>query len=175
MNTDFRGRILNPFLKLVLKCRSSLILTAFLLPFSSYSGPTSSGLQISATNGTANVSWTGSGYWLQAADLLGDPLAWYNSPWSASGTSPKFSTSVPMDSSTRFFRLVSSSFLPPPTGMQAVAGDSNMYVTWDTVSNAISYNLYMATAPGVTPFNYNSLPNGAVLAGFTPGPAAARR
>ncbi|MEJ0089347.1 MAG: hypothetical protein WDM80_06325 [Limisphaerales bacterium] len=167
MNANFREGILCPFLKPVSKSFFLATLFALLLPYKGYCPPPNPSLQIQPTNGTASVSWAGSGYWLQAADQLGDPLWWYNSPWTASGGGPQFTTTVPMDSNMRFFRLVSSSFLPPPTGMRAMAGDGLMYVTWDTVSNAVSYNLYLATAPGVTPLNYNSLPNGEVLAGFS--------
>ena len=166
MNANFRERVFIPFLKLVSKSLFLLALGAFLYPYSGYTGPPGSLLCISATNGTANVSWTGNGYWLQAADLLDDPLSWYNSPWSAEGTDPQFNSHVPMDSSMRFFRLVSSSFLPPPTGMRATAGDSLMYVSWDAVSNAITYNLYLASAPGITPLNYSSLPDGMKLSGL---------
>ena len=67
--------------------------------------------------------------------------------------------------SALFFRLVSSPFLPPPAGLTAQSGDSVMYVNWDAVSNAVTYNLYFATQPGVTPANYQSLANGAELQG----------
>lgn len=125
-------------------------------------------LSIQAANGTAQVSWStnASGYWLQASDILNDPLEWYNSPWPVSAGA-QFSALVPMTSPDLFFRLISSPFLPPPTGLLAEAGDSLMYVTWDSVSNALTYNLYFASDPSVSPSNYGSLPNGGVLQGLT--------
>ncbi len=169
MIANFRERIFRPFLKLVLK--SFLVTTAWcalLTPHEGYCPPAAPELQIQAAHGTAIVSWSGSpDFMLQAADQLGDPLSWYNSPWSSLGAGQSTFTSVPMDSDMRFFRLIYSSFLPPPTGMRAEAGDSLMYVTWDAVSNADSYNLYMASTPGVTPLNYSSLPGGMKLAGFS--------
>ena len=128
--------------------------------------PSNPVLQIQTTNRTAILSWSATSFWLQAAEDISSPLAWYNSPWAAGGISPQFSAAVPMDADARFFRLVSSPFLPPPTGLRASAGDSVIYVTWESVSNAVSYNLYFATVSGVTPANYNSLPGGTRLPGL---------
>ncbi|MGA3265582.1 MAG: carboxypeptidase regulatory-like domain-containing protein [Verrucomicrobiota bacterium] len=129
-----------------------------------FAGPN---LQIQATNNTALVSWSGSGYWLQAAQDLSSPLDWYNAPWTVAGAGPQFSSTVPMVPNALFFRLVSSPFLPPPAGLTAQSGDSVMYVNWDAVSNAVTYNLYFASQPGVTPANYQSLANGAELQSIT--------
>jgi len=38
----------------------------------------------------------------------------------------------------------------PPTGLSAVGGSGQVTLSWNSVSNATSYNLYYATAPGVT-------------------------
>lgn len=47
-----------------------------------------------------------------------------------------------------------------PTGIAAVAGDGQVTLSWNTVSNAVSYNLYMASVSGVNKSNYNTLPDG---------------
>jgi hypothetical protein len=72
---------------------------------------------------------------------------------------------VPIDVEARFFRLIESPFLPPPTGLIASADDSLMNLTWDAVTNATSYNIYWASDPSVNPGNYNTLTNGGMLAG----------
>jgi hypothetical protein len=50
----------------------------------------------------------------------------------------------------------------PPANVQGVAGDGNVTVSWDAVEGATSYNLYMASEPGVTKDTYAGKPDGAV-------------
>jgi hypothetical protein len=38
----------------------------------------------------------------------------------------------------------------PPTGVVALAGDGQVRITWDFMSDAIGYNIYWSTTPGVT-------------------------
>lgn len=57
---------------------------------------------------------------------------------------------------------VSSSVAGPssPTGVIATAADGQTIITWDPVSGATSYNLYMASQSGLTKGNYSILANG---------------
>jgi len=59
--------------------------------------------------------------------------------------------------------------VPPaaPTGVTAIAGNTEITITWNSVLSATSYNLYMASQTGVTKTNYLSLPDGMVHAGVT--------
>ena len=61
--------------------------------------------------------------------------------------------------------------LPPPpaapTGIVANAGDGLITIRWDAVAGTTSYNLYMASATGVTKSNYLSLSNGMQHVGVT--------
>ncbi len=47
-----------------------------------------------------------------------------------------------------------------PTGVSAVAGDGQVTISWNGVSGATSYNLYMAPQSPVTKSNYASLLDG---------------
>jgi len=42
---------------------------------------------------------------------------------------------------------------PPPTGVNATAGNQQVTTSWNNVSCATSYNIYWSTTPGVTPQN----------------------
>jgi hypothetical protein len=58
--------------------------------------------------------------------------------------------------------------LPPrPTGVRATPGDGQVTLRWDSVSDAVSYNVYVATVSGVNPTNYDSLPDGARFTGVS--------
>lgn len=53
--------------------------------------------------------------------------------------------------------------IPRPTGaVAAVAGGGQVTVSWNT-NGAVSYNIYMASQPGVTKANYATLSDGAVF------------
>jgi hypothetical protein len=39
----------------------------------------------------------------------------------------------------------------PPTNIQALAGDRQVTLSWDSSTGATSYNIYFSTSPGVTP------------------------
>jgi hypothetical protein len=54
---------------------------------------------------------------------------------------------------------------PAPTGVFSLAGDGLIALGWNASAGATSYNLYMASSPGVTRSNYSSLPNGMKHAG----------
>ncbi|MFO0840651.1 MAG: hypothetical protein U1D55_19245 [Phycisphaerae bacterium] len=54
---------------------------------------------------------------------------------------------------------------PPPMKVAATAGDRGATLIWDTVLGVSSYNVYLATQPGVSPSNYASLPGGRRIAG----------
>ncbi len=49
---------------------------------------------------------------------------------------------------------------PAPTGIVSLAGDGLIALGWNASAGATSYNLYMASSPGVTRSNYSSLPGG---------------
>jgi hypothetical protein len=55
----------------------------------------------------------------------------------------------------------------PPMGVVATAGDTTVTVNWPDVSGATTYNLYRASASGVTKANYATLPDGAKQTGVT--------
>ena len=50
--------------------------------------------------------------------------------------------------------------LTAPTNLQASAGNGSVDLTWDTVSGATSYHLYMAEVSGVNASNYDELAGG---------------
>jgi fibronectin type 3 domain-containing protein len=50
--------------------------------------------------------------------------------------------------------------IEPPKNFQAKAGDGQITLTWDPVTNALQYNLYMATEYGINPKLYGQLHNG---------------
>jgi alpha-tubulin suppressor-like RCC1 family protein len=52
-----------------------------------------------------------------------------------------------------------------PVGVSAQAGDRQLQLTWSAVTGATSYNVYYATAPGVMPSNYATLPGGSKITG----------
>lgn len=56
---------------------------------------------------------------------------------------------------------------PVPSNVAAVAGISQVTVTWTPVAGATSYNIYRATAPGVTKVNYTTIPGGTLLTGVS--------
>ncbi|HUY93955.1 MAG TPA: fibronectin type III domain-containing protein, partial [Terracidiphilus sp.] len=60
-----------------------------------------------------------------------------------------------------------------PTGLTAKAGDSSVVLTWNTVSGALSYNVYYGTASGVTKSSGKVVSAGAAptytLTGLTDG------
>ena len=66
-----------------------------------------------------------------------------------------------------------STIVPPPSppgapdGVIAIAGDGQVTVSWNAVGAATSYNLYFASAPGVTKTNFGSLPDGAMVVAVT--------
>ena len=62
-----------------------------------------------------------------------------------------------------------STIVPPPSppgapdGVMATAGNGQVTVSWNAVVAATSYNLYFASASGVTKTNFGSLPDGAMV------------
>src|SRR3972149_4690927 len=70
------------------------------------------------------------------------------------------------------FLLTAEVLAAPPTGVSAAGGDRQITLTWDTVPEAISYNIYWNTTGGVTtndnkitdvtsPYTHAGLTNGA--------------
>lgn len=55
----------------------------------------------------------------------------------------------------------------PPLFVVATPGDGQVTVAWDQIIRASSYNLYMASVPGVTKDNYSTLPDGMKHTGVT--------
>jgi fibronectin type 3 domain-containing protein len=53
--------------------------------------------------------------------------------------------------------------LPPPDNFQALPGNTEAYLSWDTVNNAVGYNLYRRT----TATTYAATINGALITGTT--------
>lgn len=72
---------------------------------------------------------------------------------SSSGTTPSTTTTTTAPS--------------VPTGVSATAGDGQIAISWNSVSGATSYNLYMATQSGVTKSNYSTLTSGMKHADIT--------
>jgi hypothetical protein len=146
---------------------SCLLLLASILPVKAQPGapPT---LSITPQSGNqVTLNWLDTNSWLQAAPLLGSPFSWINLNDTATNL-----VTLPINQPAQFFRLVVSPVLPPPTELNLqTASDTNgdYYFTlnWDAVPGAVSYNLYMAAAPGVTSINYTNLPGGLAFMGIT--------
>jgi hypothetical protein len=66
---------------------------------------------------------------------------------------------------------------PPaaPSGVLMDGIDNGLFASWDTASDAVTYNLYYASETGVTPENYLSLANGAVITDIAPVPSRTSR
>jgi hypothetical protein len=131
--------------------------------------PASPVLNVQLSGGNVVISWNAQGFWLQAADTLGSPTPWYNnSQWLiVNNSGNQFSATIPPGGQSRFFRLVASTSLPPPTGLQVHVRDGTLEVDWDAVTSAASYNLYLAAAPNVGQFDYSILPGGMQLSGLS--------
>jgi hypothetical protein len=123
-------------------------------------------LAISPSGANVVVSWQGTNAWLQSTVNLSAPDEWTNAS-AVMDLGGGASVLFPTDQDQQFFRLVYSANLPPPTRAYLDVGNNFFYVYWDPVANAQSYNLYYATAPGVSPANYASLPGGTLVSGIT--------
>ncbi len=130
-------------------------------------------LQISVTNGNALLSWNGSNLVVQTTAALQPTVHWQNLslPLALGGTQE---LSLPMTSAQSFYRLVYSPFLPPPTGLEVIAETDQFFLSWDAVTNAVSYRLYGSTTPGAGPHHYDFLQIGitnpsTVVTGLTAG------
>lgn len=55
-----------------------------------------------------------------------------------------------------------------PTGVTATAGDGQITVSWDAATDALGYNVYVATESGVTAANYSTLSGGTARLGVYP-------
>lgn len=72
-----------------------------------------------------------------------------------------FSVYLMLNGCGSFFGGKKSPNLPSsPASLTATAGDGFVTLTWDNVSNAVSYNLYMSSVSGVTKGNYAGLADG---------------
>ena len=129
-------------------------------------------LGISPSAGQVNLFWQDTNNWLQSSATLLNSFFWVNvsTPPTLSGATN--TVTLPADQPVAFFRLVNSPALPPPTELELQnLSDTNgicfFELTWDAVPGAVSYNLYMASVPGVDSLNYTNLPDGMVFAGIT--------
>jgi hypothetical protein len=128
-------------------------------------------LNISLSGGQVTLSWQDTNNWLQCEGVL-DPFFWVNvstPPVVAGGTNTLM---VPAEDPAKFFRLVNSPYLPPPTRLTLQPEENEtvndlFYLWWDEVPVAASYNLYFAAAPGVTKDNYSLMPQGTAILGIT--------
>ncbi|HVM48006.1 MAG TPA: carboxypeptidase regulatory-like domain-containing protein [Candidatus Acidoferrum sp.] len=149
--------------------RLCFTLGLFGIPWLAASQPASPALSIQSSGGNVVISWSGQGFWLQAADSLDFPTPWFNNTqWSVvNNGGDQFSVSIAPDGQSQFFRLVASPSLPPPTGLTVHVRDGTLEVDWDAVANAASYNLYLAADPGVRQFDYLGLPGGMKVQGLS--------
>jgi hypothetical protein len=122
-------------------------------------------LNIAATNGQVVLSWLGTGFALQSAPNLNSPASWGTAGLSIVVNGTNFSTTTQPSGAAVFYRLISA---PPAGGLVVVPEDTAFFVNWDLVAGATNYNLYLATAPGVTPTNYSTLPGGQKISGVNP-------
>jgi hypothetical protein len=135
---------------------------AFTFPLS---GQPQVGITASAP-GQVTVSWSATNQWLQSTPLLeAVPFSWMNFTAAQVTTGGVSSVTLAATEAARFFRLVNSS-APPPTRLGVrVDVDGTFMLSWDTVSGATSYKVYMASVAGVNRTNYSGLPDGTVTPG----------
>ena len=129
-------------------------------------------LAISQSIGQVTVSWQDTNNWLQSATTLGSPSSWVNVPAAPAVIGGNNSLTLTPDQPATFYRLVYSPFLPTPTELTISSqADTNLNyyfdLAWDSVPGAVSYNVYMASVPGVDKSNYTNLPDGRVFTGIT--------
>lgn len=85
-------------------------------------------------------------------------------------TSTTFTLTVTNEAGTQVTKTAAVTVIgipSSPTGVTATPGDTSVTVNWNTVSGASSYNLYRASATGVTKANYASLPDGSKQTGVS--------
>jgi hypothetical protein len=127
-------------------------------------------LSIVQSNNQIMLNWPSPNDWLQAAPALGPQSVPFL--WTTVGTTPATSATLPLNQGAQFFRLVVSPGAPPPTelalqNLSDTNGNFYFELNWNAVAQAASYNLYMATVPGVNSGNYMSLPGGMAFTGLT--------
>lgn len=146
---------------------SCLLLLASLQPLKARPG-VQPGLSIAAQGGNQVVlNWQDTNSWLQTAPVLTDPFPWVNV-----NETPTNTVTLGLTQPAQFFRLVLSPVVPPPTELNLqTASDTNadyyFSLNWDSVPGAVSYNLYMASVPGVSSLNYSNLAGGMAFKGIT--------
>ena len=57
--------------------------------------------------------------------------------------------------------------MPPPSKLKAIAGDKQIIFSWDNVTDAINYTIYVAEETGITPENYSVYKGGRLLDNVT--------
>ena len=62
---------------------------------------------------------------------------------------------------------INGSDQPSPKGVTSLAQNGSVTIGWDKVFNAASYNIYIASSPGVNKSNFTSLPDGQKTTGVT--------
>lgn len=99
----------------------------------------------------------GAGFVLQASPDL--------SSWTSLSTnilpSGNLDLSAPAGGSGASFYRGLVCVIAEPEGLNAVAGDGQVMLTWNPVPGASSYNVYLATTSGIKRTNYNTLSGGA--------------
>ncbi len=98
------------------------------------------------------VPWLGDGYIAGFGPTEDAPLS-FNEIYLHPGTEPR-DADLPM----------------PPLQVTLSPGRASVYLEWDIVLGATSYNIYVAIEPGVTKDNYQSLDGGQRISGFTSSP-----
>jgi len=128
-------------------------------------------LNVSASGNNITLSWQDTNNWLQVSGGF-KPSVWVNVSNQPTVVGTTNTLVVQASRPAAFYRLVYSPVLPPPTELSVQSlvdpsSDAYFLASWDAVSDATSYNLYYATDPSVTQYNYGSISNGAVIAGIT--------
>ncbi len=112
-----------------------------------------------------------------ATDADGDTLsyAWSATGGAISGTGSSVTYTAPSTSGTYTITVVATDGqgesasktvdltvipLPAPTGVTATAGNGQVTISWNSVTGAASYNIYMAAQSGVTKSNYSTKTGG---------------
>ncbi len=123
-------------------------------------------LNIARSGGNVILSWSSNGFALQSTASL-TPPAWVDAGLTIIDNGDNHSATAPIGPATKFFRLFSTGLPAPPTGLVLVPYELSFFLDWNASAGATSYNVYLASVPGVTRSNYLSLPNGQKITGVT--------
>lgn len=152
-----------------MKTKSLIVLICCVVCFATIplAGQSQPGITSSAPS-QVTISWSVTNQWLQTAPVLQSlPFSWVNVLGAPVATGGVNAVTLPATDPTRFFRLVNSA-TPPPTRLSvSVLEDGTFMLSWDSITGATSYKVYMASVSGVNQTNYSSLPDGTVTSGIT--------